>query len=102
MSDPISALLTHLRVCQEQGDHLAAREALEDYIDSEVDRRLAGLVGTTELASIWDVSTRRAQAHLQWLRERYGVGVQLGGAWFLWREQAEEYRPGKPGAPRKQ
>jgi hypothetical protein len=97
MSDSIAALLAHLHTCQEQGDTLAAREALEDYIDAEVDRRLSGLVGTTELARIWDVSVRRAQAHVAWLHERHGIGILLGGSWFLWCEQANENRPGKPG-----
>lgn len=99
MTDTVDNLLSHLRICIEQRDYLAAREAVEEYADTEFDRRLSDLIGTAELAALWNVTRRRAQAHVTWLNERHGIGIQLCGTWFLEKHLAETYKPGKPGNP---
>lgn len=74
-------------------DELGARLLLEELYDGAQDDLLAELVGSDHAAVHWNVSERRARAHIARLHERYGVGKQFGGVWVLRRRDMERHAP---------
>lgn len=54
-----------------------------------------------QLALLWEVSPRRAQAHVKRLHATRGVGRKLGNIWVLTEEEAAANAPGEPGRPAK-
>lgn len=60
-----------------------------------------GLKNSEALAAEWGVTKRRVQAHIAYLNEHSNVGRKIGRDWYLTSEEAEQYRPGPSGRPRK-
>lgn len=54
---------------------------------------LLSLKDSSELAAEWNVSGRRARAHIAMLHDRWGVGRRVGSAWMLSADEAESHRP---------
>lgn len=98
MTDRIHELMERLQV---DFGRLEAREMIEGYVESEVERALRDLAGIEEIAAAWGVTPRRARQHLTRLHEERGAGHMIGGSWVLRRTDIEKYRPGPPGRPRR-
>lgn len=62
---------------------------------------LLNIKSSDGLAEEWGVTKRRVQAHIAGLHERFGVGRKFGRDWFLSAAEAEQYRPGPAGRPRR-
>lgn len=86
----LALLAPHLCTVQEP---MYFRSLLEDLYDGAQDDLLDDLVSAEQAAVRWDVTDRRARAHIARLHEKYGVGRQLGGAWVLRRAHVEKYAP---------
>lgn len=54
---------------------------------------LLGIRTSDEMAEEWGVSTRRAQAHIAALHDRFGVGRKVGRDWLLSADEAERHPP---------
>src|SRR5262245_18779779 len=85
----LALLAPHLLTTQEPH---SIRSLLEDLYDGAQDDLMNDLIDTNQAAAIWDVTERRASAHILRLHEKYGIGRQLGGAWVLRRAHAEAYK----------
>lgn len=86
----LAQLAPHLCTIQEP---MYFRELLETLYDGAQDDLLADLISAEQAAAIWDVTDRRARAHIARLHEKYGIGRQLGGAWVIRRAHAESHAP---------
>lgn len=54
---------------------------------------LLGIRTSDEMAEVWGVSKRRAQAHIAKLHDRFGVGRKVGRDWLLSADEAERHPP---------
>lgn len=100
------------RTCEQICEHGVTRRMSEETLRRRLetfaarvaaDARSAALLSVRsaeDAAESWDVSVRRAQAHIAYLHERHAVGARIGRAWFLTEEEIERYRPGPPGVRR--
>lgn len=94
-NDRIDRVLAALPSLLFEGDHLGARSLLEELYDAAQDDALVDLCGVEQAAAHWNVSDRRARAHIARLHEKYGVGRQFGGTWLVRRSDINEYPPDK-------
>lgn len=88
----LGLLAPHLCTTQEP---LYFRALLDDLYDGAQDDLLADLMSAEQAAAMWDVTDRRARAHIARLHEKYGIGQQLGGAWIIRRAHVESHAPDK-------
>jgi len=82
-------------------DQLGIQSLLEEVYDGAQDDLLAELCGIESAAARWNVSERRARAHIARLHEKYGIGRQFGGSWLLRRQDIDAHPPGPSGRPPK-
>jgi hypothetical protein len=92
-SDRIEQALAALPALTFQQDTLGLRSLLEDLYDGAQDDLLAELCGVEYAAARWEVTDRRARAHIARLHAKYGIGQQIGGAWLLRRSDVDAHRP---------
>ena len=92
-NDRIERVLALLPALLSTQDIFGARALLEEIYDAGQDDLMADLCDTQDAARAWNVTPRRANAHIAKLHERYGVGRQLGGAWVLRRQDIEAHKP---------
>lgn len=76
-----------------QQDTLGLRSLLEDMYESAQDDLLSDLCSVETAAARWNVSDRRARAHIARLHDKYGIGLQFGGTWLLRRRDIERNPP---------
>jgi hypothetical protein len=93
INDRIDRALTALPALVFQHDTLGLRSLLEELHDGAQDDLLADLCSVETAAARWDVSDRRARAHIARLHEKYGIGRQFGGTWLLRRRDIEAHPP---------
>jgi hypothetical protein len=62
---------------------------------------LANLLDQDQVAQEFGVSRTRAQALIKNRHDRLGVGLKIGGAWVVSRDDLEALRPGPVGKPKK-
>lgn len=101
MNDRIERALVALPALVFQDDALGLQSLLEELYDAGADDLRACLRGTEDAADAWNVSTRRAQAHIAAIHERHGVAARIGRAWLITADEIERYRPGESGRPKK-
>lgn len=92
-ADRIEGALAALPALLFANDQHGMRSLLEDLYDGAQDDLLSDLMSAEQAAARWDVTERRARAHIARLHEKYGVGRQLGGAWVLRRAHVESHAP---------
>jgi hypothetical protein len=93
MTDRISGVMAALPALLFAGDQLGMRCLLEELCEGVQNDLLDELRGAEQAAAVWDVSERRARAHIARLHEKYGIGRQFGGAWLLRRQDIERHPP---------
>lgn len=74
-------------------DRLGMRALLEEVYEAGWDDALSDLCDSAQAAARWDVTERRARAHIARLHEKYGVGRQFGGSWLLNRQDIDRHPP---------
>ena len=92
-NDRIERTLAALPAFFFANDHHGLRSLLEDLYDGAQDDILADLVSAEQAAARWNVTDRRARAHIARLHEQYGIGRQLGGAWIIRRAHVDAHAP---------
>lgn len=93
MNEQIERVLAALPALVFANDQHGLRSLLEELIDSAQDEILSDLCGAEQAAARWDVSERRARAHIARLHEKYGIGRRLGGSWIIRRAHIDSHPP---------
>lgn len=75
------------------GDQIGMRCLLEEFYEGAQTDLLGELRGAEQAAAVWEVTDRRARAHIARLHEKYGIGQQFGGSWLLRRQDIEQHPP---------
>lgn len=66
------------------------------------DEALLSLRTVEDAAAAWNVSERRARAHIAHLHDRWSVGMQVGKTWLVTQDEIDRHAPGPAGRPRKE
>lgn len=90
MNDRIERVLAALTAAR---DPLEVRAIVEDLYDTAQDDLLGQLHDAERAADAWQVSRRRANAHITHIHRQHGVGTRIGGALLLRQSEIEKYRP---------
>lgn len=61
---------------------------------------LLGIKTAPEMAEVWGVTPRRAQAFIAARNARFGEGRMIGKTWCLSADEAERIRPAPSGRPK--
>ena len=92
-------ILQHCHMLEETRARYIAERIVNAAYNSGRDAALISIMDTRQAADYWNVSMRRAQAHIKNLHDRYGVGAKFGREWVITIEEAERHRP-RPGPGR--
>jgi hypothetical protein len=82
-------------------DTLGVRSLMEELYDAGADDMLLRLRSAEDAAEAWNVSTRRAQAHIAAIHKRHGAATRIGRAWLITEDEIKKYAPGAVGRPHK-
>ena len=74
-------------------DTLELRSLLEELYDSGADDLVQNLVTVEYAAARWDVSERRARAHIAALKAKRAIGWKIGDSWVLRRSDVDDHAP---------
>lgn len=91
----ITRMFDEVQTYFRHGDLFGVIATLEEVYEQGGYDILKDLVDVKYAADQWDVSERRARAHIAKLHEEHGIGWQLGGSWVLLKTQVEAHAPQK-------
>lgn len=74
-------------------DGMGVRELIEGVYDAGARDLLDSLVTVEYAAARWDVSERRARAHIAALNAKHNIGWQINGGWVMRRSDVDKHAP---------